>query len=203
VAGQGLSLDQASKRCETIVSFVGVNYHKNVIVVMRKPGTTAHHGLLRVAGRTLVCAFGRTGPTIIKREGDGATPAFYPMRPQHVFYRADRVQRPRTRLPVSAIRQIDGWCDAPGHPSYNMAVTLPFGASHEIMWRDDELYDICVVLDHNRPPNARIRNRGSAIFLHCAKPGYLPTAGCIALKRADLQRVLIRLTAQSIFYVRR
>jgi L,D-peptidoglycan transpeptidase YkuD (ErfK/YbiS/YcfS/YnhG family) len=31
---------------------------------------------------------------------------------------------------------------------------------------------------------------GSAIFLHCAKPGFPPTAGCVALARPDLERVL-------------
>ncbi len=34
------------------------------------------------------------------------------------------------------------------------------------------------------------RGRGSAIFLHVARPGYAPTDGCVALDAADL-RVLL------------
>jgi len=47
-----------------------------------------------------------------------------------------------------------------------------------------------VVLDHNRRP--RVRGAGSAVFLHCAAEGYTPTAGCIAVRRADLVRLLAR-----------
>jgi L,D-peptidoglycan transpeptidase YkuD (ErfK/YbiS/YcfS/YnhG family) len=38
-----------------------------------------------------------------------------------------------------------------------------------------------------------VRVRGSAIFLHAAAPGLAPTAGCIALARPHLQRLLQRL----------
>jgi L,D-peptidoglycan transpeptidase YkuD (ErfK/YbiS/YcfS/YnhG family) len=51
-------------------------------------------------------------------------------------------------------------------------------------------YDIVVVLDHNRVP--RVRGAGSAIFMHVAGPGYPPTAGCIALQREHLLRLLRR-----------
>ncbi|MDZ7600693.1 MAG: L,D-transpeptidase family protein, partial [Hoeflea sp.] len=32
--------------------------------------------------------------------------------------------------------------------------------------------------------------RGSAIFLHLARPGYRPTEGCIALSRRDMLRLM-------------
>jgi L,D-peptidoglycan transpeptidase YkuD (ErfK/YbiS/YcfS/YnhG family) len=35
-----------------------------------------------------------------------------------------------------------------------------------------------------------MRGRGSAIFLHLARPGFSPTEGCIALEQQDLLRVL-------------
>jgi L,D-peptidoglycan transpeptidase YkuD (ErfK/YbiS/YcfS/YnhG family) len=35
-----------------------------------------------------------------------------------------------------------------------------------------------------------VPGRGSAIFLHLARPDYAPTAGCVALTRADLLEVL-------------
>ena len=61
-------------------------------------------------------------------------------------------------------------------------------ASAERMWRDDHLYDVVVVMDHNERP--RVQGRGSAVFMHVARDGYKPTAGCIAFKRSHLLRIL-------------
>ncbi len=91
------------------------------------------------------------------------------------------------RLPVRRTRADDGWCDAPNHPAYNRPVRLPIAASAEGMLRTDALYDVVVVLDWNF--RARARGRGSAIFLHVAKPGYAPTEGCVAVSRADMNRL--------------
>ena len=65
---------------------------------------------------------------------------------------------------------------------------LPYPASSEELLRDDRLYDIVMVLSHNRRP--RIMGAGSAIFLHVARPDFGPTAGCVALRLADLQKLL-------------
>ncbi|WP_420434817.1 L,D-transpeptidase family protein [Hyphobacterium sp.] len=122
-----------------------------------------------------------------KREGDKASPlGVYRLR--RVLYRADRVAEPETRLPVRTIRDDDGWCDAPDDPAYNRPVRLPYPASCEEMKREDELYDIIVILAHNDAPP--VPGLGSAIFLHCAKPNHPPTLGCVALARADLEAVL-------------
>jgi L,D-peptidoglycan transpeptidase YkuD (ErfK/YbiS/YcfS/YnhG family) len=147
----------------------------------------ASRGRLEIGGRHLPCAFGRRGRTTRKREGDGATPvgAF---RLRQVFYRADRVRRPRTGLPIRVIRRADGWCDDDLDRNYNRHVRLPYPARTEVMWREDHLYDLVVVLDHNTRP--RLRGRGSAIFIHVAQPGYAATAGCIALARRDLIELL-------------
>ena len=107
-----------------------------------------------------------------------------------VLYRADRIRRPSTGLPVRSIGRSDGWCDAAGDRNYNRLVRHPYPASAERLWRADGLYDIVVVLDHNRVP--RVRGAGSAIFMHVAGPGYPPTAGCIALQREHLLRLLRR-----------
>lgn len=161
------------------------------IVVKRRPGGAVHEGLLLAGGHVLRCALGRTGMSVFKREGDGATPAQSAMRVCHGFYRADRTRRPQSVLAMRPISERDGWCDAPGHGAYNRPVRLPFGPSHERMQRDDPLYDIVVVLDWNVV--SRGRNRGSAIFLHCARPGWPATAGCIALARRDLHWLLANL----------
>jgi L,D-peptidoglycan transpeptidase YkuD (ErfK/YbiS/YcfS/YnhG family) len=67
-------------------------------------------------------------------------------------------------------------------------VRHPYPASAERLWRQDELYDIVAVLGYNDVP--RIRGRGSAIFMHVARPDLAPTEGCIALARAHLLRLL-------------
>jgi L,D-peptidoglycan transpeptidase YkuD (ErfK/YbiS/YcfS/YnhG family) len=139
--------------------------------------------------REVACVLGPGGvvPAQAKREGDGATPAGrWPMR--RALYRPDRGAAPASGLPLAAIRPDDGWCDAPDDPAYNRPVRLPYPASAEAMWREDGLYDVVVVLGHNDDPP--VPGMGSAIFLHCARPDFTPTQGCVALARADLEAVL-------------
>ncbi len=135
------------------------------------------------------CALGRSGvvAAAAKHEGDGATPAgVWPLR--RVLYRPDKGPPPVTALPITPIAPEDGWCDAPADPAYNRPVRLPYPAGCERMWRDDDIYDLAVVLGHNDDPP--VPGAGSAIFLHLARPNYAPTEGCVALSRADLERVL-------------
>ncbi|MEQ1652936.1 MAG: L,D-transpeptidase family protein [Hyphomicrobium sp.] len=135
----------------------------------------------------MACVLGRGGSKVLKREGDGATPlGRYAAR--EVLFNPKAQRRPRTGLPVRAIAPRDGWCDAVSDRNYNRPVRHPYPASAERLWRDDGVYDLVVVLDYNIRP--RSRNLGSAIFMHVARPGYLPTEGCIALSRADLLKVL-------------
>lgn len=138
-----------------------------------------------------VCAIGRGGIAAKVGEGDGITPiGAFPIR--RVLYRPDRVARPRTQLPVAAIAQDDGWCDAPGDAAYNQPVKLPYAASHERMWRDDRLYDVVVILGFNDAPV--MPGKGSAIFLHVARPDYGPTEGCVALSLSDILAALEKLS---------
>jgi L,D-peptidoglycan transpeptidase YkuD (ErfK/YbiS/YcfS/YnhG family) len=97
------------------------------------------------------------------------------------------------------LRRNDGWCEDQRHGRYNCPIRLPSAAGHETMWRKDHLYDLVGVLDWNMRP--RIRGRGSAIFLHLARPGYLPTAGCIALNLQDLRRLLVAAGSRPEFVV--
>ena len=133
--------------------------------------------------RRLRAALGRGGLRADKQEADGATPiGLLPLR--RVLYRADRIAIPPTHLPREPIDAADGWCDDPVHRDYNRAVRLPHGGHHEELWRRDALYDLVVVLGWNDAPVER--RRGSAIFLHLARPDYAPTDGCIALALPDL-----------------
>src|SRR4051812_42230992 len=122
-------------------------------------------GRFDLAGRMTRCALGKGGviEQAAKEEGDGASPlGVWPIR--GVLYRPDQGPAPTTALPVSPIGPDDGWCDAADDPAYNQPVTLPYPASAERMWRDDEVYDIVVILAHNDDPPAP--GKGSAIFLH-------------------------------------
>ena len=144
-------------------------------------------GRLLLHGAVFRAALGRGGVRRDKQEGDGATPAgVLPLR--RVLYRADRVSAPDCAVAVEPIAQTDGWCDDVSARDYNRPIRLPHDARHEELWRTDGLYDIVGVLGWNDAPVER--RRGSAIFLHVARPDYAPTEGCIALSLPDLRRVL-------------
>jgi L,D-peptidoglycan transpeptidase YkuD (ErfK/YbiS/YcfS/YnhG family) len=155
-------------------------------------------GVLRCGALVLPCALGRTGVTQLKREGDGATPAGR-LRLISLIVRPDRGPPPRSAVPMRFMRRSDGWCEDPASGSYNRPLRLPSSAGHETMWRSDHLYDVVGVLDWNLSP--RIRGRGSAIFLHLARPNYETTAGCIALSRRDLRLLLAAVGSRPAFDV--
>lgn len=144
-------------------------------------------GRLVLRGQVLRAALGRGGIRADKREGDGATPVGM-LALRRVLYRADRGPTPRCAVPVEPIAPDDGWCDDPADTAYNRPVTLPYSARHEVLWRGDAVYDVIGVLGWNDAPV--VPGRGSAIFLHVARPDYAPTEGCIALDAADLRMVL-------------
>jgi L,D-peptidoglycan transpeptidase YkuD (ErfK/YbiS/YcfS/YnhG family) len=156
-------------------------------------------GRLHAGPLTFRCALGCNGISRRKREGDHATPAGS-FRFLFGYFRADRVPRRAMALSMRPLSQSLGWCDDSRVPAYNRPVRLPFRASHEILWREDRLYDLVIVLDYNMYP--RRRNRGSAIFLHCCREGFFPTEGCIALDPADLRRLLPRLSRKAVLTIR-
>jgi L,D-peptidoglycan transpeptidase YkuD (ErfK/YbiS/YcfS/YnhG family) len=146
-------------------------------------------GFLRYGTICVRCALGRNGvlSADMKQEGDGASPiGAWPIR--RVLWRADKVAAPVTAFPLSQIQRADGWCDAPYDPRYNQPVTHPYRASAEHLWREDDVYDVIVVLGYNDDPV--VAGKGSAIFLHVARPDYSPTAGCVALALSDLLTLL-------------
>jgi L,D-peptidoglycan transpeptidase YkuD (ErfK/YbiS/YcfS/YnhG family) len=144
-------------------------------------------GFLRAGRLTCRVALGRGGIAANKREGDGATPRgrFGLVR---LWWRADRMLRPRTLLPARPIHPDDAWCEDPRDRRYNRPIRIKPGEPGDRLWRADHLYDLIIELDHNTRP--RVAGRGSAVFIHIARPGFAPTAGCIALDPHDLRRLL-------------
>lgn len=147
-------------------------------------------GWLEFDGLMIPVALGRGGIKANKREGDGATPrgAFAPRR---LWWRTDRHRRPRTFLPVRPIGPEDAWCEDPDHRRYNQPVRLDRGHAGDRLCRDDHLYDFVIEIDHNTRP--RVSGRGSAVFLHLARENFSPTAGCVAMAKPAMLRLLARI----------
>jgi L,D-peptidoglycan transpeptidase YkuD (ErfK/YbiS/YcfS/YnhG family) len=144
-------------------------------------------GRLTWPGGATPAACGRGGVRADKREGDGASPAGrFPLL--HGFYRADRLAPLPSGLALRPLRPTDGWVDDPADRNYNRLVSLPYAGHHETMWRGDGLYDLLVVIGYNTNPV--VGGRGSAIFLHVARPDLAPTEGCIAIARDALAALL-------------
>ena len=170
---------------------------KSFITVRPAPGNPSR-ALVNFDGITMSAAIGRTGRTVRKREGDGATP-IAAVRLLSGFVRGERVRALSTPLPMRRIRPDMLWCDQPDNANYNRLVKAPFRPSHEEMARSDGLYDICLVLDWNI--TSRRRQQGSAIFFHLIRPGYEPIAGCIAVSLPNMRRLIAHLRKGSIVRV--
>lgn len=171
----------------------------DILVMAETSGATT--GVLTFMGKKYPCTLGRAGiiPHDIKREGDGGTPAgLWPLR--EIYYRADRLAAPKTGLPLLPLGADFGWCEKPDHPDYNRRVILPHLAATDKMTRDDNLYDIVVVVGYNDAPV--VANKGSAIFIHLARPDFSPTAGCVGLRLEHLTEILLELTLQSRIEIR-
>jgi L,D-peptidoglycan transpeptidase YkuD (ErfK/YbiS/YcfS/YnhG family) len=165
----------------------------NTIKVIPRPSHKTQ-GLLHFQGQTYPCALGRSGTTMLKKEGDGATPiGVFPIL--YGFARFDRLKSYKAQLKIKPINNGQGWCDEKTDRNYNRLIKIPYPTSHETMMREDHLYDICLVLDYNI--SQRIKGRGSAIFFHQARPNYTPTEGCIALSPHHMRILLPKLTKQT------
>ena len=164
-----------------------------VIQVQRAAGDP-RRGWLFAGSWTVPVALGRGGILANKREGDGGTPrgTYHPLR---LWWRSDRHPRPRTYLPVRSIRPEDGWCEDPRDRRYNQPIRLLRDQPGDRLTREDHLYDFIVEIDHNSDP--RIAGRGSAVFLHLARPDFSPTAGCISMTKSAMLRLLRRMGPQT------
>src|SRR5208282_1196138 len=144
------------------------------------------------------CALGPSGIVRIKREGDRGTPAGR-FRLLWGYYRPDRTRPRAAGVPLTPMRRDQGWCEDPSSPRYNRPVRLPAADCTDRMWRDDHLYDLTFVLDQNF--SRRAKGRGSAIFFHLARPGFTPTAGCVAISAADMLKLAPRLARGAVMAI--
>lgn len=175
-------------------------------ILVRPDASKATTGTVSFKGKTFPCALGRSGviPGDAKREGDGATPSgTYPLRT--LWVRLDKCQglEPKCVLPRRTISILDAWSDDSASTEYNHRIDLQRNKngeditpeSHEVLWRKDDVYDLIVDIGYN--DNPPVPGRGSAIFLHVARPEMTPTAGCIAMKKAYLVELLAMIDADT------
>lgn len=160
------------------------------------------HGIMRFATREFDIRCGKGGAIVEseKREGDMKTP-YGQYKLKQVFYRADKVEKPQTILPVTEITKDMGWCDDVNDPQYNRLIRKPYDASHEDMYRpDDDIYDIVVEITHN--DNPPVPGHGSAVFLHLMRPAKTGTAGCLAFTHENLRYLLDNVTKDTVIDIR-
>ena len=148
---------------------------------------------LRVGNKALRCQIGSKGikKAEKKEEGDKTTPIgkWYL---KSLYYRPDRVLRPKFKkknvLKINRITKHCGWCCDIGSLHYNKHINInnfpSLKINYERLWREDNAYDIIIEISHNTKPI--IKNKGSAIFIHCSFEDFKPTSGCVALKKRDL-----------------
>jgi L,D-peptidoglycan transpeptidase YkuD (ErfK/YbiS/YcfS/YnhG family) len=169
------------------------------IHVGTRPGRRSQ-GVLRAGPLRLPVALGRGGIRADKREGDGGTPRGR-FRPVRLWWRADHLVRPQTLLPVRRIGRNVAWCEDPADRRYNRPFTRSANEPGDRLWREDGLYDLIIEIDHNARP--RVAGRGSAVFIHVARAGFTPTAGCVALRRHDLALLLRRISTKTRILIHR
>ena len=125
------------------------------------------------------CSVGKNGFNKSKLEGDLTTPKGK-FNLGDIYYRADRIQKPISKLKSIPIKKNMGWCDDPNSKFYNKQIKIKknLKISFEKLYRKDNKYDLLILIKYNyKNP---IKFKGSAIFLHLTK-NYLSTKGCVAL----------------------
>ena len=158
----------------------------SLIRVRARPGRPTQ-GILLTGPLALPVVLGRGGIRANKFEGDGATPRGK-FRLIRLWWRADSHPRPPTLLSTRRIGPTLAWCEDTTDRRYNRPFQRSVGDGGDRLWRHDHLYDFIIEIDHNTRP--RVAGRGSAVFVHLARANRGPTAGCVALTRNDLQRLL-------------
>ena len=144
-------------------------------------------GYLQYKGFKFKCALGKAGIGKKRMEGDNITPqgTFDIVK---IYFRRDRVKKISSKFRLIKITKKMSWCDDPKNKKYNKLINSSTKYSHEKLYRKDNIYDLILVLNYNMSPI--IKNKGSAIFIHVANKNYKRTAGCVALKKSHLIKLI-------------
>ena len=115
---------------------------------------------------------------------------------KYILYRKDRIKKIDSKIKKIAIKKNMGWCNDSKSKNYNRLIKLPSVYNFEKLFKNNNTYDILIVLDYNMNPT--IKNKGSAIFIHIAKKNYKKTEGCIALRKNDLLKIIKKLKKNTV-----
>lgn len=155
---------------------------KPVAVMIGRNGFAWGRGLHKIQGQEKV-------------EGDGRAPAGI-FELAGAFGYAEDAPR-NCRLPYSQATERDYWIDDASSSQYNQWVNIPEEQgntpkerwdSFERMKREDGLYELGIIVNHNTSPVTT--GKGSAIFMHIWKGMGQPTAGCTAMPKRELKKIL-------------
>ena len=165
---------------------------------------------LKVGYKIFRCQIGTVGlkNAAKKIEGDKTTPIgkWYL---ETLYYRSDRVLRPilkkKNVLKINQITKYCGWCNDIKSHYYNKYIKInnfrSLNTNYERLWREDNVYDIFIEISHNIKPI--IKNKGSAIFIHCSFDDLRTTGGCVALKKGDLMFLIKKLNRKSYIQIKK
>ena len=164
---------------------------------------------LKVGNKVFLCQIGEKGfkNPANRVEGDKTTPIgkWYL---KALYYRFDRVLRPKFKkkniLKINRITKYSGWCDDVNSKYYNKYINTKHSyfnkISYERLWREDNAYDIILEISYNTKPI--IKNKGSAIFIHCSFDDLRKTAGCVALKKRDLMFLIKNIKSKKYIQIK-
>ena len=152
-------------------------------------------GTLTIQDWSVPCVVGSRGlvPASMKREGDRKTPiGVFPLR--YGLFKPVPSLRFLEKLSFPFIPYTDEMMWEEGGPNYNRLVFVD-GADRAgdrlSRQRDHDQFAIIVPIGYNDAvPEA---GRGSALFVHAARPDMSGTAGCVALRADDLPELARRL----------
>ena len=132
---------------------------------------------------------------VLKKEGDLITPKGI-FKVVKIFYRSDKLKKVRSGIPIVEIQKKYKWCTDPRSHYYNSLLTKKINCVYEDLYRDDDLYDLVLVLNYNL---TKIKYKGSAIFIHCRSKKF--TEGCLAIRKNDLLFIVKGLTPLTKFII--
>lgn len=122
---------------------------------------------------------------VLKYEGDGKAPAGLFSLSGFFGYKTQDFNFPYQRLNSSDI-----CVDDSQSKDYNRLLQtqdLRKYKSFEKMKRDDDLYELGIIVDYNKEG---VKQRGSCIFIHIQRAEGSPTAGCTSMKKEELLKLM-------------
>jgi L,D-peptidoglycan transpeptidase YkuD (ErfK/YbiS/YcfS/YnhG family) len=175
-----------------------ISIKKNNILRIVNIGSKTSKTTANFCNSIINCNIGTSGSTYNKREGDKKTPKgiFYC---DTLYCRPDKIKFIKSHLKKEIIKKNYKWCDNVSSYSYNKLIKNSNNYGSEILWRNDNLYDLIITTTHNQSPV--LKHRGSAIFLHIHNDENMGSLGCITFKVNHLRRIIANLNNKTVIFI--